>query len=56
MEALAGTGVPTGVVIGFPLGATSTGNKLDEMESVIAAGAHDIDMVLNIGFLKSGMD
>ncbi len=56
VDALRGTGVPVGVVIGFPLGATSTGNKLDEMESVIAAGAHDIDMVLNVGFLKSGMD
>ncbi len=56
VQALAGTGVPVGVVIGFPLGATSTANKLDEMEGVVAAGAHDIDMVLNVGFLKSGME
>ncbi len=56
VDALQGTGVPVGVVIGFPLGASSTEGKLDEMEGVLAAGAHDIDMVLNIGFLKSGME
>ncbi len=56
VETLAGTGIPTGVVIGFPLGATLTETKLDETEAVLAAGAHDIDMVLNIGFLKSGME
>ncbi len=56
VEALAGTDIPVGVVIGFPLGANLTATKLDEMDSVLTAGAHDIDMVLNIGFLKSGMD
>ncbi len=56
VNALLGTGVPVGVVIGFPLGATATASKLDEAHAVIAAGAHDIDMVLNIGFLKSGME
>ena len=56
VEALAGTGVKTGVVIGFPLGASLTESKLDETEAVLVGGAHDIDMVLNIGFLKSGMD
>ncbi len=56
VDALSGTGVHTGVVLGFPLGANLTGTKLDEMEGVLAAGAHDVDMVLNIGFLKSGMD
>jgi deoxyribose-phosphate aldolase len=53
-ETLAGTGVPVGVVIGFPLGATLSASKRDEATRVIKLGAHDVDMVLNIGLLKSG--
>ncbi|QEE29059.1 deoxyribose-phosphate aldolase [Terriglobus albidus] len=52
--ALKGTGVPVGVVIGFPLGATLTASKKEEAGRVLALGAHDVDMVLNIGLLKSG--
>ncbi len=52
--ALAGTGVPVGVVIGFPLGASLPDSKVDEARRVIALGAHDVDMVLNVGALKSG--
>lgn len=54
VEALAGTGVPVGVVIGFPLGATLAASKRDETVRVLKLGAHDVDMVLNIGLLKSG--
>jgi deoxyribose-phosphate aldolase len=53
-ETLAGTGVPVGVVIGFPLGATLSASKRDETIRVLKLGAHDVDMVLNIGLLKSG--
>jgi deoxyribose-phosphate aldolase len=53
-EALAGTGVPVGVVVGFPLGATLSASKRDETSRVVKHGAHDVDMVLNIGLLKSG--
>ena len=53
-EVLAGTGVPVGVVIGFPLGATLSASKRDEAARVLKLGAHDVDMVLNIGLLKSG--
>lgn len=53
-EALAGTGVPVGVVIAFPLGASLSSTKRDETVRVLKLGAHDIDMVLNIGLLKSG--
>ena len=53
-HSLAGTGVPVGVVIGFPLGATLAASKRDEAVRVLKLGAHDIDMVLNIGLLKSG--
>ncbi len=52
-ETLAGTGVPVGVVIGFPLGATLSASKRDEAVRVLKLGAHDLDMVLNIGLLKS---
>ena len=51
---LAGSGVPVGVVIGFPLGASLMESKVDEARRVIALGAHDVDMVMNIGALKSG--
>jgi deoxyribose-phosphate aldolase len=53
VAALAGTGVPVGVVIGFPLGATLSSSKRDETVRVLKQGAHDVDMVLNIGLLKS---
>jgi deoxyribose-phosphate aldolase len=53
-EALAGTGIHLGVVVGFPLGATLSASKRDETARVLRQGAHDIDMVLNIGLLKSG--
>jgi deoxyribose-phosphate aldolase len=52
--ALAGTGIPVGVVIGFPLGANLTITKREEAEAMIKAGARELDMVLNIGLLKSG--
>ena len=53
-ETLAGTGVPVGVVVGFPLGATLSASKRDETARVVKHGAHDVDMVLNVGLLKSG--
>ncbi|HMG02336.1 MAG TPA: deoxyribose-phosphate aldolase [Edaphobacter sp.] len=53
VSALQGTGVPVGVVIGFPLGATLSASKRDEAARVLKHGAHDVDMVLNIGLLKS---
>ncbi len=52
--ALTGTGIPVGVVIGFPLGATLSASKRDETTRVLKLGAHDVDMVLNVGLLKSG--
>jgi deoxyribose-phosphate aldolase len=52
-DALKGTSIPVGVVIGFPLGATLSASKRDETARVLKHGAHDVDMVLNIGLLKS---
>ncbi len=43
-------------VIGFPLGAMSTEAKLAEMKQAKIDGAHEFDMVINIGWLKSGKD
>jgi deoxyribose-phosphate aldolase len=51
---LAGSGVMPICVVGFPLGAMSTAGKADETRHAIAAGAAEIDMVLNIGALKGG--
>lgn len=53
-EQLKGTGVGITTVVGFPLGATSTASKAFEASQAIADGATEIDMVLNIGLLKSG--
>jgi deoxyribose-phosphate aldolase len=52
---LAGTGIPVGVVIGFPLGASLTTSKRDEAREMVKMGARELDMVLNIGMLKSGL-
>lgn len=41
-------------VIGFPLGATLTAVKVFEAQAAIEAGAQEIDMVINTGWLKSG--
>lgn len=55
-ETLAGTGVETCTVVGFPLGATTTASKVCETEVAIAQGATEIDMVLPVGRLKAGED
>jgi len=54
VHALAGTGVPVGVVIGFPLGASLVSTLRHEAASVARLGAREVDMVLPIGQLKSG--
>ena len=41
-------------MVGFPLGAASTEAKRAETEAAIRVGAQEIDMVLNVGELKSG--
>jgi deoxyribose-phosphate aldolase len=51
---LSGTGVPVGVVIGFPLGASLVSTLRQEASAVTRLGAREVDMVLPIGQLKSG--
>ncbi len=50
---LKGTPVKPIAVVGFPLGAASTQSKAFEAKEAIRAGAQEIDMVINIGALKS---
>ena len=51
---LDGSGVPVCTVIGFPLGATLPDVKAYEARRAIFNGAREVDMVINIGALKSG--
>lgn len=51
-ERLKGSPVKTCAVVGFPLGATTTHDKIRETEQAIRFGAHEIDMVINIGAMK----
>jgi deoxyribose-phosphate aldolase len=51
---LRGTKVPVCTVIGFPLGATTTDIKATEARKALRDGAREIDMVINVGALKSG--
>jgi len=51
---LSGSGVKVCTVVGFPLGATSTEAKVAETVAALRAGAQEIDMVINVGALRSG--
>jgi len=53
-ELLAGTDVKVCTVIGFPLGASTSEVKAAETRDAIRSGATEVDMVLNVGALKSG--
>ena len=53
-ETLSESEVLVSTVIGFPHGTTTTQVKLEETKEAIANGARELDMVLNIGKLKSG--
>ncbi|MDN5324376.1 MAG: deoxyribose-phosphate aldolase [Thermosipho sp. (in: thermotogales)] len=51
---LEGTDVKVVTVVGFPLGATSTESKAFEAKKAVEDGADEVDMVIHIGYLKSG--
>jgi len=55
-ELLGGSNVKVCTVIGFPLGANASLTKLNEAKLAVAQGASELDMVINVGALKSGMD
>ena len=50
---LEGTNVKTCIVVGFPLGATTKEVKAFEAKQAIENGAQEIDMVVNVGAIKS---
>ena len=51
---LAGSGVKTCCVIGFPLGACTSETKAAETADSIEKGANEVDMVINVGRAKAG--
>jgi deoxyribose-phosphate aldolase len=53
-KALEGTAVGVCSVVGFPLGANTTAIKVAETRQALADGATEIDMVINVGALRSG--
>ena len=53
---LAGSDVRVGTVIGFPHGSSTTATKVFEAQRALADGATELDMVIDIGALKSGRD
>ena len=55
-ELLRGSSVKVCTVVGFPLGATLPQIKAREAEEVIKLGAQEVDMVINVGALKSHQD
>ena len=55
VESLAGTDVAVGTVIGFPHGSNLTATKVFEAQRALEQGAVELDMVLQIGLLRSGL-
>ena len=51
---LAGSGIKIGTVIGFPSGRFSTEAKAAEIDAASAAGAHEVDIVMNYAALRDG--
>ncbi len=54
-EELKDSSVNVCTVVGFPLGAMDTKSKAFEAETAVKNGADEVDMVINVGFLKSGL-
>lgn len=52
-DTLHGSEIKIASVIGFPLGAMDIASKITEAKNVVRNGADEIDMVINIGFLKN---
>lgn len=53
-ELLRGTAVAVGTVVGFPHGGSTPATKVFEARDALANGATELDMVINIGALRSG--
>lgn len=55
VKCLQGSQVMPITVVGFPLGAMGTESKVHEAREAVACGAMEIDMVLSVGEIKSGL-
>jgi deoxyribose-phosphate aldolase len=53
-DILGGSSVAVGTVVGFPHGSSTTATKIFEAERALEDGATELDMVINIGWLRSG--
>lgn len=53
---LAGSRVKLAAAIDFPLNQMTTAGKVAEARALVEAGAHEIDILVNIGWLRSGME
>jgi deoxyribose-phosphate aldolase len=53
---LEGAHLAVGTVVGFPLGASLSTTKREEALTLVKLGARELDMVINIGHLKSGLN
>ena len=51
-EFLQGSSIKLCTVVGFPLGASPTSCKINELKTSFEAGAAEVDMVMNIGYFK----
>lgn len=56
LDQLKGSDVKVCTVVGFPFGANTSKIKFFETKDAVESGVDEIDMVMNIGFLKSGLD
>lgn len=54
VSVLSGSDIRVGSVAGFPLGAVDTRAKVTEAEAILSGGGLEVDMVVQIGYLKSG--
>lgn len=56
LDRLGASSLPVCCVVGFPFGSASAAAKAEEARMAVADGAGEIDMVINVGFLRSGLD
>lgn len=55
-DRLAGTDVSVCTAVGYPMGGDRTTTKVRAVEDAVAAGADEVDVMGNVGYLRSGMD
>src|SRR5512142_1355249 len=56
VKCLSGSGIAVGGIVGFPHGSHTTAIKTAEARAALENGARELDMVINLGELRSGHD